>query len=189
MEETLKMMESILLGKERETNEKELIEQYQRTLRPNILAYFFVVNYGLICKTAKLYPKINDDDKASFCLQELDRCLQNYDANYNVSFMTYFIKCYTYCLNNELALMRCNKRKALINYVDLESVVSVGVNDYLEDYDLILNEYKLTNSEKQHCKLRLAGYTIKEISKLLKITSAAVSQRNTKIKKKIFGVA
>ena len=185
MEETLEMMKSILLGKEKETNEKELIALYKRDLCPNILAYFFVANYGLICKTAKLYPKLDNDDKASFCLQELDKCLQLYNVHYKVSFMTYFIKCYTYRLNNELKLLMCDKRKALLDSVEFESLKDIGINDCADNFDIIYNNYNLTPKEKIHCNLRLAGYTIKEISKLLKISASAVSQQNKKIKQKI----
>lgn len=188
MEETLKMMKGILLGKEKETNEKDLIELYQKDLCPNILAYFFVNNYGLICKTAKLYPRLDSEDKASFCLQELDKCLQKYDNKYEVSFMTYFIRCYTYRLNNELALISSYKRKTIHNLIQFESLIDIGIFDNIEDYDLLYTEYKFTKSERQHCKLRLAGYTLKEISKLLKISTSAVCQRNSKIKKKIFEV-
>ena len=71
------------------------------------------------------------------------------------------------------------------NYEQLDSLIDIGNYDYINDYDLILNEYSLTNNEKRQCKLLLAGYTIKEIAKLFKISSSAISQKNSKIKQKI----
>lgn len=189
MEETLKMMKSILSGKEKKTNENELIKQYQEGLYPNILAYFYVNNFGLIYKTSKLYPKLDDEDKASFCLQELDKCLQNYKFEKEVSFITYFIKCYKYRLNNMIIAMNSNKRKIMSNYVDIDELQAISTENCIEDFDIICNEYELTIQEKQHCRLRLAGYTLKEISKLLRISSSAVCQRNSKIKKKILKLA
>lgn len=188
MKETLEMMKSILSGKEKKTNENELIQKYQKGLYPNILAYFYVNNFGLIYKTSKLYSKLDDEDKASFCLQELDKCLQNYKFEKEVSFITYFIRCYKYRLNNATIALNTNKRKILGKCIDIDELQAISIENNMEDLGIIFNEYKLTKSEKQHCKLRLAGYTLKEISKLLNISVSAVSQRNSKIKKKILNV-
>lgn len=188
MKETLEMMKSILNGKEKKTNENELIKKYQERLYPNILAYFYVNNFGLIYKTSKLYPKLDDEDKASFCLQELDKCLQNYNFEKEVSFITYFIRCYKYRLNSENISLLCNKRKAMNNYIEINNLLDIGIDDNIQDFDIVCDEYKLTIAEKYHCKLRIAGYSLKEISKLLKISTSAVSQRNAKIKQKILNL-
>lgn len=185
MDETLKMMQSILVGKEDVKVEKELIQEYKEKLSPNILAYFFVHNFGLIHKTSEKYSILCTEDKASFCLQELDNCLQSYSFNSEASFITYFIRCYKNRLYKETKSLNCVKRKTLNNYEQLDSLIDIGNYDYINDYDLILNEYSLTNDEKKQCKLLLAGYTVKEIAKLFKISSSAISQKNSKIKQKI----
>ena len=66
MEETLKMMKSILTGKEGKTNEKELIKEYQEKLSPNILAYFYTDNIGMLQRTNVMYPILSSEDKVSF---------------------------------------------------------------------------------------------------------------------------
>lgn len=189
MEETLKMMKRILNGKENKLDENELIREYQEGLYPNILAYFYVNNFGLIYKTSKLYSKLDDEDKASFCLQELDKCLQSYKSDIGVTFATYFVTCYKYRLNNAVTALNSNKRKIIHNCINIDDLQAISTENCIEDFDIICNEYELTIQEKQHCRLRLAGYTLKEISKLLRISSSAVCQRNSKIKKKILNLA
>ena len=111
MYETLKMMESIITGKEEKVDEIEIIREYQEKQSPNILAYFYIKNFGLITKASKTYSKLNYNDKASFCLQELDKCLQTYQLDVSIKFSTYFIKCYKRRLYAENGLLNTQKRK------------------------------------------------------------------------------
>lgn len=184
MYKTLTMMKSILNGKEKEENEIELIKKYKQGLYPNILAYFYINNFGLISNISQLYPIINNEDKASFCLQELDNCLQNYDETKQIKFITYF---YT-CLKNRF-LMETNqlltyKRKALIDYelidnLEIESEIDIDNIDYL------LDNYNLSENEKKQCKYINAGYTLKEIANKLKLKPITIYIRQNKIKQKI----
>lgn len=183
MEETLKMMKSILTGKEGKVDEKELIKEYQEKLSPNILAYFYSNNFGLIYNLSKKYSNLLDEDKASFCLQELDKCLQNFSLDRNIKFITYFLTCYTYRLNNLYYTKNYTYDK--FNTVELEKVNCSYDIDTFTDENGILNQYNLTQREKLQCKLLNIGYSFKEISTILKVSESAVSQKNAIIKQKI----
>lgn len=188
MKETLKMMKSILTGKEEQKNELELINEYKENLSPNILAYFYKINFGLLINISNKYPKLTNEDKASFCLQELDNCLQRFDENQGISFRNYFIQFYKYRLNNEQKRLQFNSRDIMHNYKQLDEIIDIGKDDNIEDYNLILNEYKLNLEEKKQCKLMLAGYTIKEIHKLFNISTNHLYYNNSKIKQKILNL-
>lgn len=182
MQETLKMMKSILNGKENQKNEKELIKEYQESLSPNILAYFYISNYGMISRLSNLYPTLDNEDKASFCLQILDISLQKFDSEKDTKFTTYFYKCFNNKLYLEYTKSKYKKRNAKLENIDN---LQIAVYDDTNNIDNILNEYSLTDIEKKQCKLFNFGYTAKEIAKLFKISQSAVSQRNSKIKSKI----
>lgn len=184
MQETLKMMKSILIGKESKVDEKKLIIEYKENLSPNILAYFYCDNFGIIYKTSKLYSLLSDEDKASFCLQELDKCLQNYNINGDAKFITYFIKCYKNRLRTEIQSLNYNKRKINI----LNDELNENIEDYefeITDTNLILNEYNLTSQEKEFCKLRNNGYKLYEISNIFNLSLPRINQINHIIKQKI----
>ncbi len=183
MYETLKMMKSILNGKEGKVNEKELIKEYQEKLSPNILAYFYVNNFGLVLQISKKYPLLLSEDIASFCLQELDLSLQSYDLNCNNKFITYFAKRFKNLLRTKMEELNLQKNKA--NILCDEFSDNLITNLEIENTDLLLNEYKLNSEEKFHSKLILAGYTIKEIAKLYKITTRKVYYMNAKLRQKI----
>lgn len=186
MEKTLAMMKGILTGKEKDTNEKELIKEYKDNKCPNILAYFYSDNFGVIRNISKLYPILSDDDKASFCLNELNDCLLNYDETFDVKFITYFSRCFKNKLRMETQQLNTQKRKILINYDILnESTDSTYTQDMIQDTDILLDNYNLTDLEKEQCKLLNEGYTMKEIAYLLKQATVTIYKRNDKIKKKI----
>lgn len=185
MKETQKMMKSIITGKEKETNEKELIKKYQEQLCPNILAYFYCNNFTLIYKTSKSFDLLHEEDKASFCLQELDNCLRNYNLNSKNKFTTYFIRCYKNRLITENKKINKNDNKANLtcNILIENTIIKDEIN--ITDYDLLLNEYKLNKEECNLCKLLLKGFSKKEIAIIYKTSSSRLSQKILKIKQKI----
>ena len=180
MYETLTMMKQIVTGKERNKSEIELINEYRKTLNPSILAYFYVTNFGMLNNISKKYIDLLSEDKASDCLQVLDNCLQKYKIDSEAKFTTYLYNCFNYTLNSRVKSLKVNKLNAY------EILECREVNDVeLEDYNLILNQYNLSDQEKRQCKLLSMGYTMKEIGKLFGLTKSAISQRNNIIKQKI----
>ena len=189
MYQTFKMMKSILTGKEKERSEQELINEYREKLSPNILSYFYCNNTGLIYSISRLYPILDNEDKASFCLQELDNCLRNYNNQFSAKFTTYFTVCYKNRLLSESEKLLTNKRKSLLNYTNIDDMVDnvdLSIEDIeLYDNDILLETYNLSEQEKKQCKLLNMGYTIKEIAKILKTAEITIYKRNTRIKQKI----
>ena len=187
MKETLKMMNEILLGNEKERSLSDLLEEYKQLKSPNILAYFYCSNFGLINNICEMYPRLDDEDKASFCLQEIDNCLFNYDINKNAKFSTYISKCIKNRLRAETELCLTDKRKIRFYTKDItiysEELIDTEI-DFL-DYNEFQNEYKLTNDELIQCKLLNEGYNIKEVGKIINKSISYLYVMNNKIKEKI----
>ena len=158
MYETLKMMKSILNGKEEKVNEKELIKEYQEKLSPNILAYFYVNNFGLILQISKNYPLLLTEDIASFCLQELDLSLQDYNLESSNKFITYFAKRFKNLLRTKIEEIQAQKRKANILCKELSFDKMIKLHKlilhkitYLED-EPILTSYCCKANDKGNGK-------------------------------------
>ena len=181
MYETLKMMRQIITGKEKDTEEKELIKQYKESQNPNILAYFYIKNFGMIQK-ADLTNYLSSQDKASFCLQELDKCLYNYNLENDCLFSTYFIKCFKNRLRMEREQLQTLKRKANIL---IENIYEYSDNLSYTEESFLLDNYNLTEREKEFCKLKQYGYNIKEISNYFKLSISRVYKINNEIKQKL----
>lgn len=185
MKETLEMMKTILLGYEENVPLEELLVEYKQTLKPNILAYIFIKYYKTICNAGEAYTMLNKEDRASFCLQELDACIHKYSFNRNCSFITYFVVCYKNRLRKETEQLLTHVRYA--NYVttDLDSCVALGkTEDNLAVFDYIGN-YNLSEQEKTHCKLLYLGYTSKELADIFKVSVQYIYTLNKKIGKKL----
>ena len=141
MEETLKMMKSILNRNEGKINENELIKEYQNKLSPYILAHFYVSNYKLIYTISQNYRILTEEDRASFCLQELNKCLQTYDMNKNVKFTTYFVTCFKRRLYAETQMLNHANRKAIIFCEDKSELQIPNTVDLITDENYILDNY------------------------------------------------
>ena len=181
---TLEMMKQIITGKEENKSEIELIEEYKDTCNPSILAHFYVKNFGIIKKTSDEYKYLISEDKASYCLQELDSALIKFDTYSSNSFITYFIKCYKNRLRTETQyVMTYNARINVIhdNISDYERELSYFENDE----SIMLNEYNLSEREKNLINLLYFGYSTKEISKVLKLSCARVYELIAKLNKKL----
>lgn len=184
MRKTLELMKEIISGKEKNIEEINLIDEYQRKLSPNILAYFYCNNFGIISKTALNYPIISNEDKASFCLQELDKALKRYQLNSHAKFITYFIRCFKNRLRMETEQLLTQKRKICL-YTDILEEDTLKYDFNLADIDLILSNYDLDAEEKEQCKLLQVGYSVKEIARIFKTSAITIYKRNARIKQKI----
>lgn len=186
MRETLKMMKSIITEEEKNMQENTLIEMYRKNLKPSILAYFYVNNYGVIYNASKLYPQLNEQDKASFCLQELDKCLHNFKLNYSTKFITYFLKCYKNRLRTETLGLNMQKRKIIFSIDELNDEITCNdITSEITDENLILDEYKLTDREKKQCILLSHGYKLSEVASILKLSIPRVHFLHKQIKEKV----
>lgn len=181
MYETLEMMKSILNGKECKVEEKELIKEYQNKLSPNILAYFYVNNFGLILQIREKYPLLLDEDIASFCLQKLDKCLQTYDYKNKLS--TYFYKVFNNKLSEENKKLTRNKRKININIRNIEDYKEKLFYNDINFFDI--NSYNLTDEEKNQIDYLTKGFTKKDIIKKCNYSISKFYSINKNIKEKL----
>lgn len=187
MEETLRMMKQYVIGYEKNKKLEELLSEYKENLNPNILAYLYVSNYGAIYNLSLNYNMLNGDDKASLCLCELDKCIQNYNSTKECSFLTYFLVCYKNRLRAENEQLFSHSKYA--NYVtnDIDTCEQLLIyNDFEDVFDL--KAYKLNMKELNHCNLILDGYSNKELSNILKISVQQVYNINKKIGKKLANI-
>jgi hypothetical protein len=191
MRETLKMMKGIITGKEKETEEIDLIKEYQTSLSSNILAYFFINNFGMIDSISQLYSKIDEQDRASFCLQELDKCLKSYNLKSNNKFTTYFYSCYKNRLRMEFEQINKHKRKIQYFYLEEYDVKKCEEYSYIDDIELeeeiedTLDDWNLNDKEKKLCKLLNSGYKTKEIAKIFKLKPASIYKKTRLVQEKI----
>ena len=79
-----------------------------------------------------------------------------------------------------------NKRKSLIDYEQIDNLHLYSHEEIcLDNIDIILDEYNLTISEREQCKLLNMGYTIKEIAARFKLSTITIYKRNLNIRQKI----
>lgn len=187
MEETLKMMKTVLLGCEDCMTVEEILQEYRQTFKPNLLAYLFIKYYKMIYNISQKYEMLNKEDSVSFCLQELDTCMLNFSLDSKCKFTTYFLSCLKNRLRMEMKQLLTDKRYS--NYVteDIDSCLNLSTgDDDIEVYDYMTN--CLTEKEVEHCKLLYMGYTNKELSSMLKVSVQYIYQLNKKIGKKLLNM-
>ena len=189
MQETLKMMKQIIIGNEKERSLQDLLTEYKINKSPNILAYFYVNNFGLILKVCNKYKNILDEDKASYALQELDKCMLTYDetiSNFSTFFSTY--------LDNALITLSIkkstDKRKIIYNEENIDNLNNLSYEDNYNcfDIDMFCKDNDLSNIEINQCKLLYSGYSIKEIAKRFNISVQYCYQLNKNIKNKLLNL-
>lgn len=182
MKETLKMMKQIIVGSERNKDINELIAEYKETKRPNILAYLYCENYGLIYNLSLFYPLINSEDIASYSLQILDKALITYNSD--IKFSTYFYTLLKNRLNTEVTYLQRQKRKIITSYINIDDVNTTYTDDYFS-IDIFAKDNKLSVNQKRYCELLNKGYNIKDISQIIGKSVQYLYQENKNIKQKI----
>lgn len=181
---TLEMMKQIITGKENEKSEIELIEEYKNNSNPSILAYFYVKNFGIIKNTSDKYKYLISEDKASYCLQELDLALFRFNVHSNNLFITYFIKCYRNRLRVETQYVMTLKSRINIIHDSISNYENKLT--YNENVEILLfDKHDLNDREKKLIDLLYFGYSVKEISKLLKVSCSYIYKINSNLRKKL----
>jgi len=183
MKETLKMMRSIIIGYEKDKTINELLQEYKDNESPNILAYLYVNNFGVIQKFADKYKMIDTQDVASYSLQELDKAIKQYDFNSDCKFITFFVTYLKNRLRSEQELLMKHVRFANYFHEDLDSLHNMASDFEFDLFDL--DNYKLSQDEKQQCKMLIDGYSVSEIAKTFKLTKVSIYNRNKRIGEKL----
>lgn len=183
-----------MLGNEKEKSEGELIAEYRETKAPNILAYFFVSNFGLSITVGLSYPDIDMEEKASFSVRALDKALLSYRDDGTAQFDTYYMAIFRCMLRSVSSMIHTDKRKIQLyqTLTDFNDAISIELIDnqeiYEDDYfdiDDFANYNRLNESEREQCKLINDGFSAKEICKKLKKSLSWIYIQNKRIQKKI----
>lgn len=183
MKETLKMMRSIIVGYEKDKTINELLQEYKDNESPNILAYLYVTNFGVIQKFADKYKMIDTQDIASYSLQELDKAIKQYDFNSDCKFITFFVAYLKNRLRSEQELLMKHVRFANYFNEDLDSLHNIASDFEFDLFDL--DDYDLSEDEKNQCKMLIDGYSVSEIAEAFRLTKMSIYKRNRKIGKKL----
>lgn len=180
MQNTLKMMKKIITEESKKLTLEQLSEEYQKTLNPVFLAASFEKSFGLIIKISKKFKVLNDNDIASFSLEELDKCLQLWDKSKGTGFITFFGFVLHNRFREELKFLNKDKRK-IIFHVDL----------LRDDFDKIYNEdyfdikdYSLDEKEIKYCLYKLEGYSSREIANMMNVKTRNIYIWRKSIKQK-----
>jgi DNA-directed RNA polymerase specialized sigma subunit len=177
---------------------EEAILHYQRTNEPSSLPFVFckVYKYLLFC-TDKFYS-LTDEDKVSFCVEELVKVMKTYDPS-KASVHTMLDRYVMNRLNRETESLQYAIRKGNNDTSDYDDV-GESVGNYMEDgynsVELIesLKSMNLTGNELRYCEIIMChpvdAVKDTDIAKTLGISSAAINYIKSSLSKKInFSVA
>lgn len=179
------------------TSLESLSLDYQSSRNPEIISYVFCKLFNLSVSNTNRYFTLTDADKASFCLEELDKAMLAFDATKGTKFSTLYV---TYLLNRlrvEAYSLTHQLRKG--NY-DTESLdieqnddnfsIIQGMDE--KEYDVIdlhetLESFNLTPNELSYCKIATKYTSLKDtdIATMLGISSAAITYLRRSLSKKL----
>ena len=193
MNNTLKTLSTIITEEYQQNNLEQLADAYKKDLNPSILASAFSKCFDLINYVSSQYFGLTSEDIASFSLEVLDFCLQNYVADSCV-FTTYFTAILKNRFRQETQSLSTHKRKIAMYSDSLDGLMDEGfdvTNDddsYLNSKDALmtdLNSLGLRDIEKNYCELVAIGYTNSEISKILKVSVMTLSNLRKSLRVKL----
>lgn len=193
MNNTLKTLSTIITEEYQHNTLEQLAEAYTKELNPSILASAFSKCFDLINYVSSQYFGLTSEDIASFSLEVLDFCLQNYVAD-NCVFTTYYTTVLKNRFRQETQALSTHKRKIAMYSDSLDGLMDEGfdiANDedsYLTSKDALmtdLNTLNLREIEKNYCELVATGYTNSEISKILKVSVMTLSNLRKSLRIKL----
>lgn len=181
-----------------ELNYNLIANKYQEKECPILFAYMFTELYPLMVSVVNKYFNLTDCDKASFCLEELHKCLNTYDEHRKTKFTTLF----TTFLNNRLRAETemTNHKVRKLNYESSYIEDLVSGNELItfdfpfneQGYEVIeiksaLHKMNLTKTELEYCELILENSSILDshIAGLIGISAAGIHYIKKSLAKKL----
>ncbi len=157
------------------------------------LSRFRSISYYYFSKFYSL--PIEVDDLMNLCYETILECIEKKRLYKNITIIQLLIRTYRFKVLDYLRKYTSNKYKTLnkAKYIDeviLNKIRSEDEPVKRQVYDLLLKEYifgkffKNNITDKKIFKMRLEGYSYKEISKKLKITSKTVDNSLSKTRQK-----
>ena len=193
MNNTLKTLSTIITEEYQQNNLEQLADAYAKDLNPSILASAFSKCFDLINYTASQYFGLTSEDIASFSLEVLDFCLQNYVSG-NCMFTTYYTTVLKNRFRQETQSLSTQKRKVAIYADSLDALIEEGFDvsdnedNYFNSKDALmynLDSLKLRDLEKNYCELLAIGYTNSDISKILNVSVMTLSNLRKSLRIKL----
>lgn len=193
MNNTLKTLSTIITEEYQQNNLEQLADAYKKDLNPSIIASAFSKCFDLINYVAAQYFGLTSEDIASFALEVLDFCLQNYVAG-NCAFTTYYTTVLKNRFRQETQSLSTQKRKVAIYSDSLDGLIDDGfdvadsTDNYLDSKDALmenLNSLNLRPLERNYCELVALNYTNKEISKILNVSVMTLSNLRKSLRVKL----
>lgn len=140
-------------------------------------------NMGLVYHIAKVLNAAQDEDLIQDGMVALCKAANTYCAGRGVKYSTYAYRCVR---NEMLTSIRRTSEETHLS-LDEKRIKSEGAGEpenYIDRWEAQGEFNKLNERTRKIVKLKIEGYTQKEITKLLGLTASAVSNVLRKIKKK-----
>lgn len=192
MNETLKMMKSVLDKDLSNLSNEQLVSMYKKTGYDSIIAQIFVDNYPLFWKQyQKSRGFIDADEAASLSLMIISRCLDSYKEDSGVKFTTFLFNALHNAYGSELtkknrAMRKCeevslnNIREDDIEYQDLFGEEDSGYS--LVEINMVIDSSHLNDKSKKICKFYINGYSQVAIASMMNVSSPMVHQTLKKLR-------
>lgn len=192
MNETLKMMKSVLDKDLSNLSNEQLVSMYKKTGYDSIIAQIFVDNYPLFWKQyQKSRGFIDADEAASLSLMIISRCLDSYKEDSGVKFTTFLFNALHNAYGSELtkknrAMRKCeevslnNIREDDIEYQDLFGEEDSGYS--LVEVNMVIDSSNLNDKSKKICKFYINGYSQVAIASMMNVSSPMVHQTLKKLR-------
>jgi len=183
-----------------ETDLCKITKQYQVSQDPILFSFVFCELFPLSVLHSSKYFNLTGEDKASICVEELNKSMMAYDETKGAQIQTLYVRYVETRFRWETQVLHHQVRKGNYNTESLDIVpgeygtslnpILKGEND--ETYRLIdmyetLKSFNLTPNELSYCKLVTKYTTIKDtdIALILGISSAAITYIRRSLSKKL----
>lgn len=191
---SMKPIAQMLDKKLKDLELEDLAEKYQEYPDSTIFAYCFVEHFGVIKIISDKFYYISNSDKSSFVLEELHKCLMEFDkrkGNFRAMYSTYVKN----RLRHETQKINYQKRKTIHISDSLDRLQEDEGFDYsvtnfeIDKIELIetIKSSKLEKREKDYAILLVENESItnRHASNLLGIKENIVPYLKIKIKKEL----
>lgn len=193
MQQTLKLLSTLITDDIRHLTLEEISIQYKDSLDPSLLALAFHKTHRLTMTIANRYHGLSTDDIASHSLERLDMCLVTFNPE-AAGFVTYYSTVFSNKLREETEALNTQKRKTIFYSESYEQLVETGFDVAVEEFDFLdemmnLDNYNLTEREKEYCALVMNDTPSMKIAEILGVSQMTVSNMRKKLRIKLAPLA
>jgi DNA-binding CsgD family transcriptional regulator len=178
-----------------ETNLSQVAVTYQQSNDPILFAFAFCEVYPLLKLQADKYFYLNEADKASILLEEVNKALNDYQPIYCTKVQTLITTYVNRRFYAETKMLQHDRRKinigvdsyeTMVEFQDEETIESIGYKDI--ELGESLPKAKLTENELTYCKIVMNETTSlrdSDVARAMGISPAGVLWLKKKVKEKL----